>query len=314
MSVYTQVSQPQLENFLSDFSAGKLLKFEGIGAGIENTNYFVSTDQGEYVLTLFEQMEAEEAAYYLDLMAFLADQGIPCAHPLADHQGQYLKSLCNRPATLVQRLSGHHIESPDEMHCFHIGEALAKLHIAGNNYPKPKPNNRGKTWWDAIVIVLEKKLSKHTLEKIKNEIRFQIDEQPKELPQGIIHADLFRDNALFDKHRVSGLIDFYYACYDILILDIAVTANDWCTDNDGQLIAEKIEALLKGYQIHRPLSDEEKKAWPTVLRAAALRFWLSRLYDQLFPRDGHLTHTKDPKYFEKILHHHQQHQPDLIIA
>ncbi|RMH10555.1 MAG: homoserine kinase [Gammaproteobacteria bacterium] len=306
MSVYTEVSTIRLKQFLEMFSIGELISHEGIGAGIENTNYAVTTTQGQFILTLFEQMSAEDASYYLDLMAYLADRSLPCARPIENNRGQRLHELCQRPAALVQKLDGHHIERPSADHCRQIGIAMAKMHLAAMDYPHPKHNTRGREWWTHTLSQLQPVLDNDVLKCIRQEIQYQQEQVHTDMPMGMIHADLFRDNALFDHDHLSGIIDLYYACHDYLLYDIAVTANDWCTDKHGQLEAGRTQALLHGYQSIRPITEEEWQSWPAMLRAAALRFWLSRLQDMHFPREGHLTHIKDPGYFETILKQHQK--------
>ncbi|HES76604.1 MAG TPA: homoserine kinase [bacterium] len=307
MSVYTRVERPQLEAFLHMFNAGELVDYVGISAGIENTNYFVTTDTNRYVLTLFEQLSADELPFFLNLMAHLAEHGVPTAHPLANRQASYLDVLCDKPAALVQRLSGGTLEHPGSAHCAAIGAALAHMHLAGQSYPVQRANPRGPHWWREAVARLHAQLHSDEAAQLDAEISFQFSHRLDHLPRGIIHADLFRDNALFEGEKLSGIIDLYYACSDALLYDVAITVNDWCVTEARELDPELTLALLAAYAAVRPFSAEERAAWPVMLRAAALRFWLSRLLDLHFPREGELTHTKDPQAFARLLRAHQRH-------
>ena len=311
MSVYTRVERPQLEAFLHKFHAGTLVDYSGISAGIENTNYFVTTDTNRYVLTLFEQLNADELPFFLNLMAHLAEHGVPTAHPLANRSGSYLDELSSKPAALVQRLSGGTLEHPELVHCAAIGSALAQLHLAGQSYPVERANPRGPHWWREAVARLQPRLQSDQAAQLDAEIRFQFSHRFDHLPRGIIHADLFRDNALFEGDKLSGIIDLYYACSDVLLYDVAVTVNDWCVTEARKLDPERTLALLSAYATVRPFSAEERAAWPVMLRAAALRFWLSRLLDLHFPREGELTHTKDPQAFARLLAFHQTNSVEL---
>ncbi len=306
MSVYTRVERDQLEAFLRQFSVGDLIEYSGISAGIENTNYFVTTTQGRFVLTLFEQLGADELPFFLNLMAHLAEHDVPTAHPLPRNQDGYLGELCAKPAALVQRLQGSTLEQPQPAHCQAIGAALAKLHLAGQHYPAQRANPRGPAWWQHAAQRLAGKLEADEVQRLQAELDFQRAHRHDALPRGIIHADLFRDNALFAGEHLCGIIDLYYACSDALLYDVAVTVNDWCVTEARTLDAERATALLTAYAQVRPFTRDERAAWPVMLRAAALRFWLSRLIDLHFPREGELTHTKDPNAFARLLAAHQQ--------
>jgi homoserine kinase type II len=301
MSVYTQVSRDELEAFLQHYSLGELIDFEGISAGIENTNYFVTTRQQQLVLTLFENHSAEELGYFLDLMAFLAEHKVPSAHPIADNNGHYLRTLNGKPAALVMRLNGRGIDNPTVKQCTAIGQALAQLHNAGQTFEGHRNHDRGPHWWRTTRDAIFDRLGGEEQGLLEEELSFQTAHRFDSLPRGVIHADLFRDNALFEGNNLTGLIDFYYACNDVLLYDVAVTLNDWCSHADGAIDGPKACALLSSYHQGRPISDAERQAWPVMLRAAALRFWLSRLQDLHFPREGELTHIKDPNVFKNIL-------------
>ncbi len=301
MSVYTRIERHELEQFLRGYCVGALVDFSGISAGIENTNYFVTTRQGSYVLTLFETLNAGQLPYFLDLMAHLAEHGVPCAHPVADLQGHYLRVLKDKPTALVQRLSGNNVEYPGTSQCAAVGHALGQMHVAGLSFPDRRAPDRGPAWRAATARKVLPRLSNEQAELLKDELTFQAQHSGLALPQGVIHADLFRDNVLFTGERLTGIIDFYYACHDALLYDLAITVNDWCSAADGALRPEQSGALLAAYRQQRPLQPEEHPAWPVMLRAAALRFWLSRLHDLHFPRPGEMTHTKDPEVFRRIL-------------
>ncbi len=301
MSVYTRIERHELEEFLRGYSAGALVDFSGISAGIENTNYFVTTNQGSYVLTLFETLNAAQLPYFLDLMAHLAEHGVPCAHPVADRHSHYLRTLKDKPAALVQRLSGSAVEHPSTAQCAAVGHALGQMHIAGLSFQGRREPDRGAAWRETVAHKLLTRLSAEQAELLKDELAFQAQHSGLELPQGVIHADLFRDNVLFTGDRLTGIIDLYYACNDALLYDLAISVNDWCSAADGALRIEQSGALLSAYEQQRPLQPREHPAWPAMLRAAALRFWLSRLHDLHFPRPGEITHTKDPEVFRRIL-------------
>lgn len=292
--------------FLDRYDHGVLESYEGITSGIENTNYFVTTSEAQYVLTLFEQHTDDELPFFLDLTAFLSEHGIPCAHPVANRAGQYLEQLKQKPAALVQRLRGASIEQPAESHCLQVGKVLASMHVHGQSFPQTRKNDRGPHWWRETADKLSGKLNDDQQQLLDDEIRYQLSHQHDELPRGIIHADLFRDNVLFDGDHLSGLIDFYYACTDVLMYDLAVTINDWCSTASGELDSAREQAMLTGYSESRTISGAEQTAYPVMLRAAALRFWLSRLHDLHFPRPGEITHTKDPMVFQHILHNRRQ--------
>jgi homoserine kinase type II len=301
MSVYTSVTPEQLSAWLQDFALGKLLDLKGIASGITNTNYFVTTESGRYVLTLFEHNTADELPYFLNLMAHLADRGTPCPHPVADTSGRYLGELNGKPAALVTCLRGSSIETPSAAHCAAMGQVLARMHFAGQSFKGKMENLRGPHWWRVTSEAVMPFLDDEDRAMLERELAHQAECRSCDLPRGVIHGDMFRDNVLFDGAELTGLIDFYYACDDVLAYDLAITVNDWCVHADGQLDEERLRAMLSAYHAERPLTSAEHAAWPTLLRAAALRFWLSRLYDLHYPREGEITHAKDPGHFRRIL-------------
>ncbi len=311
MSVYTSISKDQLNEFLTHYDLGELVDYAGISAGIENTNYFVNTTQQQMVLTIFESHSFDEMGYFLDLMAHLAEHEVPSAHPLADRNGAYLRRLKEKPVALVMRLAGREVTSPTTVHCAAIGAELARLHIAGQEFTGERATDRGPSWWKATAQLISNRLSPAELALLEDELAYQSHYRLAEQPRGVIHADLFRDNALFEGEKLTGLIDFYYACNDLLLYDIAVTVNDWCCNVDGSLDQAKSLALLQSYHNIRPLTMAEHHLWPTMLRAGALRFWLSRLKDKLFPKEGELTQIKDPAIFENILRQRRDEQENI---
>jgi len=301
MSVYTTIEQDELEAFLLNYDIGNLVDYSGISDGIENTNYFVNTSQGQFVLTIFEELDASELPYFLDLMAFLAEHEVPSAHPIEDNNGAFLRTLKDKPAALVVRLKGKGITDPNSAQCSALGESLGKLHAVSHQFTEHRDNPRGPSWWHDMSVKLNGKLSDQEQELLESEMSFQNQHRRDKLPTGVIHADLFRDNALFESDSLTGIIDFYYACNDVQLYDLAITVNDWCSDSNGSLDNARVSAMLESYAIKRPLRNEEKQAWSLMLRAAALRFWLSRLHDMHFPKEGEMTHIKDPDVFKKIL-------------
>jgi homoserine kinase type II len=304
LSVYTPVSETELAAWLANYSVGELVSCEPIKAGIENTNYFVSTTQHRYVLTLFERLPAEELPFYLNLMAHLARHGIPCPAPIADLSDQYLQRLNGKPAALVTRLAGKSVERPGTAECAELGALLARMHLAARSYAAYLENPRGPKWWRLAAREVMPFLDSHKKALLEAELAFQAQHRFPDLPRGPVHADLFRDNALFEKGRISGVIDFYFAGVDCLLYDIAVCVNDWCLVDpaaDRRLEEARTRALLTACHAVRPFTALEREAWPAMLRAAALRFWLSRLHDFHLPRPGMLVHAHDPEHFRDIL-------------
>jgi homoserine kinase type II len=304
LSVYTPVSEAQLADWLGHYSVGGLVACQPIEAGIENTNYFVTTTQGRYVLTLFERLPAEELPFYVNLMAHLARHGIPCPAPIADLSDDYLRRLNGKPAVLVTRLPGRSLEHPGVAECAELGALLARMHLAARSYSAYLENPRGPRWWRFAAREVAPFLHQAHKRLLESELEFQAQHRFADLPRAPVHADLFRDNALFDNGRISGVVDFYFAGVDCLLYDVAVCVNDWCLvdpSGDRRLQIERTQALLGACHAIRPFSEAERTAWPAMLRAAALRFWLSRLYDFHLPRPGMLVHAHDPEHFRDIL-------------
>jgi homoserine kinase type II len=313
MSVYTPVTAEDLAAWLTRYALGSVHAFEPIAEGIENTNYFLSADKGRYVLTLYERLPPEELPFYLNLMAHLARAGVMAPAPEPDRSGALWSFLNGKPAGLVVRLDGAPVGQPGRAHCAAVGEALGKLHVAGKQYRGRLTNRRGPAWWRQAARAVRPLLSAEQNALVAGELRYQAGFAKTKLPRGAIHGDLFCDNVLFVDGRVSGIIDFGFAATDALAYDLAITVNDWCVAQDGgsagALDAESERALVGSYAAVRPPTFEERALWGPLLRAAALRFWLSRLYDLHLPRQGELTHAHDPAVFERILRHRVAHEP-----
>jgi homoserine kinase type II len=304
MAVFTPVSGEQLRAWLRRYAVGELLDFEGIATGVENTNYFVTTSSGRFVLTLFERLDSEHAQFYLNFMAHLAQRNIVCPKPIADQAQHYLGELSGKPATLVTRLSGHSELSPDSHHCYEVGRVLARMHLASVDFAESLPNPRGPGWWSQAAARVEPYLHDDERALLQEELHFQVQGALDELPHGVVHADLFRDNVLWSNGQITGVIDFYFAGGDSWLFDLAVAANDWCVDAEANFDAARLHALLRGYEKMRPAGAPERSLWATALRRAALRFWLSRLDDYHCPRPGELIKAHDPNRFKNILRTH----------
>ncbi|MBC8377591.1 MAG: homoserine kinase [Methylobacter sp.] len=305
MSVFTRITRSQLDQFFSAYPLGEVLDFEGITDGIDNTNYSVTTAQGNFVLTLFESLTGDDLSHFLKLLSHLGKSGLLSPSPQRDRQANYLGRLNDKPAAIFKRLSGVAILTPSVLHCHEIGLQLASLHRCTQGYVFPMKSSNDLSWCKTVLNNIDAYLSIEDRALIDDELAYQAENSQANLPRGVIHADLFRDNVLFVDDRLSGLLDFYSACTDTLLLDVAIAANDWCCDN-GVVNRQKFTALLSAYQSLRPLVSLEKQHWPTLLRAAALRFWLSRLEHQCYPRPGEITQQKDPLIFRRILLQHRQ--------
>ena len=306
MAVYTEVSFDEASALLSALNLGPLQRIKGAAGGIENTNYFVDTDQGQYVLTLFERLSFEQLPFYLHLMKHLATHGIPVPDPVADAKGDILHRLKGKPAAVVNKLRGHHELAPTPGHCAAVGGMLARMHLAGLDYPRQQPNLRGLHWWNDTVPLVLPYLSPAQHSLILGELAYQNHVADSaaysSLPRGAIHADLFRDNVMFDDGQLTGFFDFYFAGCDTFLFDIGICLNDWCIDIEtGALDAGRADAFMAAYQRVRSLTPQERTLLPSQLRAGALRFWLSRLWDFHLPREAAVLKAHDPDHFERVL-------------
>jgi len=303
MSVYTPVTAEELEAWLARYVVGGLVLQTPIATGIENTNYFVTTAKGNFVLTLYERLPADELPFYLNLMAHLARAGVECPMPVPDRTGAFFSTLNGKPASLVTRVDGAPVLVPDAAHCAAVGAALGRLHVASSTYRARLTNRRGPSWWRQAARAVRPFVDAGQHELLAAELRFLTGFAKVRMPRGAIHGDLFCDNVLFVGERVSGIIDFGFAATDFLAYDLAITVNDWCVakPHSAALVPDLVAALVGAYDAVRPLTPDERAQWPALLRAAALRFWLSRLYDLHLPRPGELVHAHDPAHFERIL-------------
>lgn len=310
MAVYTEVSAEQAGSLLAQLGLGPLVAMQPIGSGIENTNYFVTTPEGEWVMTLFERLSHDQLPFYLRLMQHLAQRGLPVPEPRANAQGGLVQTVAGKPAALVNRLQGESLDAPDLHHCRELGGVLARMHLAVADFPLQQPNLRGLPWREATAPVVRPHLAAADAALLDQEMAHQRELHAsaayQALPAGAVHADLFRDNAMFaglpGRERLSGVFDFYFAGTDTFVFDLAVVLNDWCVDLDsGRLDLPRAQALMSAYQAERPLSSTELRLLPALRRTAALRFWLSRLSDWHLPREASLLQPKDPAHFERVL-------------
>ncbi len=318
MAVFTSINLEDISQWITqDFDIGQANEIRGIHGGIENSNFFLDTikdgKKQEYVLTIFERLSAEQLPFYLEFMRHLANKGVPVPKPIESKQGQILFTLKGKPAAIVTKLPGLSRLQPEANHCALVGEMLAKMHLAGKDFPKSQENLRSLAWWQKTIPQVLSHLNTSQKELITHELKTQEEFFSSGtydgLPQGASHCDLFRDNVLFDpkgsntsNDQLGGFFDFYFAGTDKWLFDIAVTANDWClADNKEDLDPSRLDAFMKAYQAVRPLTKEEQACWPLMLRAAALRFWVSRLWDFYLPRDAQMLTPHDPTHFERIL-------------
>lgn len=321
MAFYTTLTREQVVGFIADYEIGELVDFQGIEGGIENTNYFVTTEQvGEqktYVLTLFEELGIKELPYFSRLTKHLSDQQMPVPAPLRDKHDKAMKVLADRPALLFYKFPGKQIKRVEASHCQQIGRMLGQMHVKARYFPIMREPHRGQQWWELESPRVAPHLSKEDAELLLAEVDAYKDmiKQGWKLPQGTIHADLFVDNVLFVGDELSAIIDFYNACTGYLLFDLAVAVNDWCVDEQGKVIDELASAFINAYAEERPFEENEYKAWPLMLRTAAMRFWLSRLVtfhrleDQQYDAERVI---KDPDEYLRILVEHRQNPASLL--
>lgn len=301
MSVFTTLSLDEVRQWLAPFNVGELHTLRGIAAGITNTNYFVETSQARFVLTVFEKNDFDELPYFVHLMTHLSRHDIPCPKPIVDQNNTALHRIHGKPALMVSCLRGSDVSQPNLKQIEAVARTLARMHVAGLDFHEQSHNQRGQGWRVMTAQQVMPKLAPVQQHLLQEELEFQHGLDLSRLPHGVIHGDLFRDNVLFDGDVLGGFIDFYYACHDVLAYDVAIAANEWCVDSTGNFVDEKLATFMNAYQSERPFTEAEKTHWPALLRRAALRFWLSRLYDFYYPVAGELTHAKDPAHFERVL-------------
>ena len=316
MAVFTQVSDNEARELLRQLQLGELHALRGIEGGIENTNYFVTCDEGEFVLTLFERLTAEQLPFYLHLMKHLAHKGIPVPDPRANKAGDILHTVCGKPAAVVNRLAGRSQLAPEAVHCAAVGGMLARMHLAGRDYDRQQPNLRGLPWWNETVPVVLPHIDPDQAALLRAELAYQnhIAASPAyaALPRGPVHADLFRDNVMFEGAQLTGFFDFYFAGVDSFLFDLAVCLNDWCIDlPTGAHDAHRATAMIDAYQAVRALTAAERSLLPALLRAGALRFWISRLWDYYLPREASMLTPHDPSHFERVLRQRARHPVTL---
>ncbi|MFC0251359.1 homoserine kinase [Massilia consociata] len=306
MAVFTAVSLDDLTQWIKQFPLGRALALQGISSGIDNSNFFLTTERGEYVLTIFENLRFEQLPFYVQLMRHLAERGIPVPAPVPAENGELVVTLHGKPAIIVSRLNGASQMDPQPVHCAEVGAMLARMHLAGRDFPLAQPNLRGLDWITATAPVVAPHLHEDEAALLRTEVAYQAQFAAgatyAALSRGPVHADLFRNNVMFEGDKLTGCFDFYFAGVDTWLFDVAVTVNDWCVDlASGRLDTARVRALLDAYHAARPFTQEEHSAWQPMLRAGALRFWLSRLYDLHIPRAAELLTPHDPTHFERIL-------------
>jgi len=305
MAVFTEVPFAEAAALLAQLGAGKLERLEGISSGIENTNYFADTSDKRLVITLFERLSRAELPFYLELMQHLARRGLPVPCPVAAVSGELIHTLAGKPAAVTPRLEGAAVQEPSAAQRDSVANTLAQLHVAGRDYARQQPSTRGLPYWQKHAPWLAPRMLEPARALLATELAYQEQVAASNvyaaLPRGAIHGDLFRDNVLFDGPRLSALLDFYFAATDTFLYDIAVCLNDWCTNADGELLHDRAASFVAAYEQKRPLEASERALLPALLRAAALRFWVSRLVDIHHPRDASLLHPRDLGQYERIL-------------
>ena len=308
MAVYTDITDAELEAFLADFDLGEALSCKGIAEGVQNSNFLVETAVGRFILTIYERaVREEDLPYFIGLMQWLAQHGFPSAEPRAGRDGRLIRRLCGKPAALVDFLNGLSVRRPTAQHCREAGEGMARLHLAARGYPGRRVNDLGHTAWSTMFSSLgdaAEALKPGLAQVIRGDLQSLATAWPEGLPEGTIHADLFPDNVFFQNGRFAAAIDFYFACDDALAYDVAVALNAWCFEADGSFNVTLARAFLAGYEAARPMSDAERGALPVLAWGAAMRFFLTRLYDWSETREG-LVRPKDPLEYERKLAVHR---------
>ncbi len=310
MAVYTEVSAEDLALFVADYNLGELLSFKGIAEGVENSNYLLQAEKGTFILTLYEKrVAAEDLPFFLGLMEHLADQGINCPVPLHAQDGKALRQLCGRPAALISFLEGLWPRRLQTFHCAALGAAMARMHLAGASYKLQRKNALSVAGWRPLLEACAPRANEvrpDLAAALEAELAHLEENWPEDLPAGVIHADLFPDNVFFRQERLTGIIDFYFACNDFFAYDLAICLNAWCFEQDNAFNVTKARMLLQSYSRERAFSDTELQALPLLARGSCLRFLLTRLYDWLHHPEGAFVKPKDPLEYWKKLQFHQQ--------
>ena len=301
MAVYTSITKEELKAFLSDFDVGTLQSFDGISSGVTNTNYLVTTSLNKYIFTVFEHHSMGELPFFINLMTFLSGHNIDCPNPILDKHKNAINLLKGKPALLVSFLNGSEVEKISEIHCFAVGKSLARMHSITKTFSEKRKNDRGLEWIKEKFAGMKSKLTSLEKNMIELEIDFLSHHDVGDLPKSTIHGDLFRDNVLFLNEKRPSFIDFYYACEEVLVFDIAIALNDWCIDADGAIDKNKLKEFIEGYETERPLTKEERVYMPVALRWAALRFYISRLEHIQSNPSAEILAAKNPNQFRNIL-------------
>lgn len=310
MAVFTPLSEEDINNFLKNYDIGDLVEYSGILSGIENSNFYVTTTKGRYVLTVFERLNETQIPYYLKLQKHLLDKGLSVSGPITDKNGHLFSSLKNKPASIAPCIKGEYVAQPNAQACNQMGKMLAEMHLAVKDFPLSQENTKGLAFWESSLPSLKPYVPEELFEYLKKEIGRQKElmnsQAYKELEAGAVHADLFRNNSLIeingDEQNLGGVIDFYFACNAPFLYDLAVTLNDWTINQEtGEFLPKETKAFLEGYNSVRKLTEKEHTLWQDMLSAGALRFWVSRLYDFYLPREASMLKPHDPRHFERIL-------------
>ena len=309
MAVYTEVSDDELRAFLKDYEIGEVLSLKGIAEGVENSNFLLRTDRGSYILTLYEKRVAEkDLPFFLGLMNHLSSRGLSCPTPIANRHGELKGELAGRPAAIISFLEGISVNRPQPRHCLEVGKALARLHLAGADFPLTRRNSLSVDGWRPLFSSCRAGIAEFA-NGLDREIEAELDvlerDWPRGLPHGVIHADLFPDNVFFIGDRLSGLIDFYFACNDAFAYDLAICLNAWCFEHDGSFNITKARAMLQAYRQTRPMAREEIEALPLLAQGSAMRFLLTRLYDWINHPSGAFVKPKNPNEYLRRLRFHR---------
>ncbi len=316
MAVYTDITDEELATLLADFDLGQALSLKGVAEGVENSNFLLETETGRFFLTVYERrVRAEDLPFFLELLRWIAGHGFPSATPIADREGRLLKTVRGKPCAIVSFLSGLAVRRPTAAHCREAGAGLAQLHQAAQGFPGSRLNDLGQQAWSAMFAGLTgaaDALKPGLAKTISSDLELLAERWPRNLPEGVIHADFFPDNVFFKGGTFAGAIDFYFACVDAFAYDVAIALNAWCFEPDGSFNITSARQLVAGYESRRPLSDLERSVLPVLAHGAAMRFFLTRLHDWGATPSGALVRPKDPLEYERKLAVHRA-SPDLVL-